>query len=275
MAALTATLLLAILPACHTQRQTSSPAPTETTAAVDGYRSMVEAYLPWQRLRVPFTLKLLAPQKVSIGGTATFERSKGIHKSMKMFGMEVAVLQVDADSLTVVEKMNKQYLTIPVASALGGLDASVDNIQDLLTGRAFILGADSLTTSMARLFTIADPSGATSWLLTPRKQPAEASYSFAISSTGALSALRVDTRSNQQANATYTSIPSIPGHGAFASSMLVTTRVKDKDLQLMIEWDFSRARWDDDVEPKSITIGRGYKQLSIDKLLKNLPAPTN
>ncbi|MFG6423672.1 MAG: hypothetical protein K1V71_04625, partial [Paramuribaculum sp.] len=86
MAALTATLLLAILPACHTQRQTSSPAPTETTAAVDGYRSMVEAYLPWQRLRVPFTLKLLAPQKVSIGGTATFERSKGIHMSMKMFG---------------------------------------------------------------------------------------------------------------------------------------------------------------------------------------------
>lgn len=258
---------------CRSQKDTATG--KSEISAVNDFVSMVDSYTPWQKIRVPFTLKLLSPQKFSIGGTAVFDRGNMVNMSMRMLGLEVAVLQITPDSLTFVEKMNRQYLTVPVAKALGGLDASIDNIQDLLTGRAFILGADSLSASMKDLFTIRRDKPGQPWLLIPRRQPEAASYSFAIAPTGALSILSVETSAGQQANATYTSTDAADGHGALASSILVTTRFNNKDLQLMVEWDFSRARWDGEVETKNLTIGRGYRPLDINALIKSLPSTPN
>ncbi len=274
LALLLAFLAMITVAGCRSQKESAAGSAAASTAISD-FASMVGSYTPWQKIRVPFTLKLLSPQKFSIGGTAVFDRGTMVNMSMRMFGLEVAVVQITPDSLTLVEKMNKQYLSVPVASALGGLDASVDNIQDLLTGRAFILGADSLTVGMKDLFTIRRTQPGQPWMLTPRHQPAAASYSFAIAPSGALAILSVETSGGQQANATYISADTADPHGALASSLLVTTRLNNKDLQIMIEWDFSRARWDDDVETKPLTLGRNYRPLDINALIKSLPSTIN
>ncbi|MBD5346145.1 MAG: DUF4292 domain-containing protein [Bacteroides sp.] len=267
-------VILAAISACRSQKEPVASS-SSSADAVTGYASMVEAYKPWERIRLPFTLRLMAPKKFSISGTATFERGSYVHMSMRMLGMEVAVLQFTPDSLTLVEKMNKQYLSVPVAKALGGLDASIDNIEDLLTGRAFILGADSLTLAMNNLFKVEAVRSGQPWMLTPRKQPENAVYAFTISPTGTVELLTVDTESAINATATYTPATVDPVHGAFASSILVSTRIKSQDLQLEVEWDFSRARWDADAETKNISIGRGYRKLSVETLLKALPASSS
>lgn len=268
-----AALLIAVVPACNTQKKAAAtPGSSMAGEATSGYDAMVSSYTSWQRIRVPFNLRLIAPANFSIGGTATFERGKSIHLSLRMIGMEVAALQVTPDSLIVVEKMNRQYLAVPVAKALGGLDASIDNIQDLLTGRAFILGADSLTLAMKDRFKILYTDPGRPWLLTPAKQPSGVSYSFAVSPEGPLSSLTVEADKGPQINFTYSSPALVPSRGALDASMLISSELKGKDFRLIIDWDFSRARWDADVEPKSLTIGAGYRPLNVDALLKSLPA---
>lgn len=271
----TLTILVSLaLVGCRSQRDTVREVSQAAESQAD-YDAMVAACRQWQRIRVPFTLKILAPQKASIGGTATFDRGNSIYMSLRMLGMEVAVVDINSDSLCIAEKMNRQYLSVPVASALGGLDASIDNIQDLLTGRAFILGADSLTLALRDRFKISATAPGEPWLLTPRKQPSGAKYSFAVNPAGSLAIMTVDTSGGQRANATFGSPVITDTCGPFASSVLVTTKLKDKDLELIIEWDFGRAKFDNEVELKNLKIGSNYRRLDPQALLKNLPATTN
>lgn len=259
--------------ACSPKRQTVAPATVPGTETVDPYEALVESCSPgWRQLRVPFTLRLISPKEVSIGGTATMDRDRLVILSLRMLGFEVGALQVTGDTLTVIEKMNRQYLTAPIAKALGGFDANVANIQDLLCGRVFILGADSITADMRRDFDITpDRDNARRLILTPRRQPRGARYAFAINTRSRLEDLTVIPGKHPEATVTYSGHADTPC-GTMASSMTIVAEVNGKPVEALIEWDWRRARFDADVEIRPVTIGRGYKPLDIQSLLKKLPA---
>lgn len=266
-------ILIAAFASCRSQKESSVTAvPGGGTTAVTPYETLISSSSPsWTAVRVPFTLRLTSPKEISLGGIATMSRDRSVLLSFRMLGFEVAALQVTGDSLTVIEKMNKQYLTVPVSKALGGFDACVANVQDLLTGRAFLLGADSLSLAMASDFTLARADGGRSWTLSPKRLPRLAAYSFSLSPSGRLEALNIVPDSYPEATVAYPSHAATPC-GEMASSAAISAEVKDSPLRAVIDWDWRKARFDSDVDVRPLTVGRGYRPLDVSSLLKMLPS---
>lgn len=270
-------LLLALLAAvistsCHTQKEASSSAPAAGQETVSPFMALTASCQPgWEAVRVPFSLRLTSPKEMTVGGIATMSRDSSILLSFRMLGFEVAALQVNGDTLTVIEKMNKQYLTVPVANALGGLDACVANIQDILTGRIFLLGTPAVTADMESRFSLKSTDDGRAWILAPKKQPHGARYSFSLTPSGRLEALTVVPDGFQEATAAYSSAADTPA-GSMATAIDISAELKGKPLRATIEWDWRKARFDSDVEIKPLSVGRGYRQLDISSLLKKLPA---
>lgn len=103
-----------------------------------GCRSAKPSVMPeqdnrWTDLYVPVKLELTEPSRMSISGRATIVRNKSIYLSLRMIGMEVATVYVDADSIFATEKMHRQMLAVGFDRALGKR-LTVGELQDLLLG---------------------------------------------------------------------------------------------------------------------------------------------
>lgn len=263
------------LAGCSTQKKAiATPGATTTEERAIGYDAVKASYGNWNRVRVPFTLRLNAPQKASISGTATMERGRLLLLSMRVLGIEMAVVQVTPDSATFVDKMNRRYLSLPVDKALGGFDANLSNIQDLLTGRAFLLGTDSLAATRQSDFNISVIDAGRAWTLTPRRTPKEAAYSFTFNPANELTGLTVTPKGHPEATLGYSDTAGTP-EGIFASLLSIDLTVKDKRIDATLEWNWNRARYDNDVDATPVKISGNYKPINPEALIKSLPVNAN
>ncbi|MCM1029197.1 MAG: DUF4292 domain-containing protein [Alloprevotella sp.] len=264
---LTLFILTLALASCGSKK--SLPAPDYST--LSGYEAIEASYRQWQRLRVPVTLSISSPKQMSISGVATMVRDSSINISLRMLGLEVAVMDITPDSITLAEKMNKQYLSIPIADAIGRYGFTPANLQDLLTGRVFLLGASTLTPAMATDFTVITDTGLPQWLLKPKSQPKEASYIFAIRPDNTLSAITITPTGREPMGIPYTASEATAA-GVFATDLHVVIPTKKAEVVAGIQWNWSKATFDSQVTVKPFTLGKGYRRLDIDQLLKQLPA---
>lgn len=265
----------ALLSGCSTQKKAvSAPGTAVTEERSIGFDAVKASYGAWERIRVPFTLRLNAPQKASISGTATMERGRLIILSMRVLGIEMAVVQVTPDSATFVDKMNRRYLSLPVDKALGGFDANISNIQDLLTGRAFLLGTDSLAATRPSDFSFNVTNGGRAWTLAPKRTPKGAAYSFTFNPSNELTGLTVTPKGHPEATLGYSDAAGTP-EGMFASLLSVDLTVRDKRVDAALEWNWSRARYDADVDVRPVSIGSNYKPIKPEALIKSLPVNAN
>ena len=261
-------LTLIYMAGCSSSKNAAKQVAGETTTvAAKGstpFESMVATYGDWTSLRVPVTLRVSGTKNLSIGGTATMVRDKSLTMSLRFFGMEIGSLYVGADSLVVIDKVNRQYMVQPVGDALAGFDVNISNLQDLLLGRVFLLGKEKLTPAMASDFKITD--NADGMLLTPRKQPSAVSYSFMVNG-GVLNLLTVDRGSGEPVTCTYADALETEG-GRVAGSATVAAKLKDKPLELEFDWNFGKARWNDPSDVKDLKIPSGYTRRTAAEILK-------
>lgn len=276
LTAATSLLILAgtMLAGCSTQKKAIATPDTTTEERSIGFDAVKASYGNWERIRVPFTLRLNAPQKASISGTATMERGRMLILSMRVLGIEMAVVQVTPDSATFVDKMNRRYLSLPIDKALGGFDANISNIQDLLTGRAFLLGTDSLAATRQSDFDVNITDAGRAWTLTPKRAPKDAAYSFTFNPANELTGLTVIPKGHPEATLGYSDAAGTP-EGMFASLLSVDLTVKDKRIDANLEWNWNRASYDADVDVRPVSIGGNYKPINPEALIKSLPVNTN
>lgn len=90
----------------------------------------------WQRIQVPIQLKLSSPQKMSVSGTLNMVRDSTIVISARLLGMEVAVVAVDGETVTILDKYNRQAYKVGCKEVMGGFDLTVGQLQDIITGEA-------------------------------------------------------------------------------------------------------------------------------------------
>lgn len=263
-----------MLAGCSTQKKAVATPDTTTEERSIGFDAVKASYGNWERIRVPFTLRLNAPQKASISGTATMERGRLLILSMRVLGIEMAVVQVTPDSATFVDKMNRRYLSLPIDKALGGFDANISNIQDLITGRAFLLGTDSLAATRQSDFNVNVTDTGRAWTLTPKLTPKGAAYSFTFNPANELTGLTVTPKGHPEATLGYSDTAGTP-EGMFASLLSVDLTIKDKRVDANLEWNWSRARYDADVDVRPVSIGGNYKPINPESLIKSLPVNTN
>lgn len=278
-ATLIALLAMLCMAGCRSQKPDAAtaghtPAATATAPALpaseaDRYETLCASYRPWTDVSLPVKIELKSPARLSASARAYMKRGEWVYMSVRMLGFEIATLWVDNDSVIAVDKFHKRYVSQSLSSLFGSGKVSLLDIQDLLTGRAFLAPEGTATPSMRRQFSITD-NGADSWLLIPEKETDGFSYGFLVSTPdNTLLATQVEVGSHA-ATIMYASPVTTPDAGAFCKSVNLTTSTpKGTSLEAALTWDFSSAKWNSG-EERAPKVPSGYTRISASSLLKTL-----
>lgn len=251
------------------QAQSTSPAQTVTTfTAADTHKSLDAYSRPWDKLRMPLTVRLSQPKSVSISGTATMVRGKSLTLSFRVFGMEVAVLYLTQDSLLAIDKFHKRYVMEPLAPVLGGFPVNIDNVQDLLTGRPFLLGSDKTIAADASKFDIDVTSDSNIWTMIPKKMPSKVEYGFSFDSMLSLVALIVKVADKAPVDLTYSPAEQTPV-GPFSPQIAIEAQAGKTAVAGTISYNFGKLKTDKAVDDRPIQQpGSNYERIPAKSLLK-------
>lgn len=251
------------------QAQTTAPLLNGTTITETDTHTTLEQYSePWQKLRMPLTVKLSQPKSVSISGTATMVRGRSVTLSFRVFGMEVAVLYLTPDSLLAIDKFHKRYVMEPLAPVLGGFPVNIDNVQDLLTGRPFLLGSDKPIADNASRFDIEVTSGSNVWTMIPKKMPSKFEYGFSFDSMLSLVALIVKVADKSPVEIAYSPAERTPA-GIFSPKITINATAGKTAVAGTISYNFGKIKTDDAVDAREIERpGSNYERIPAKSLLK-------
>lgn len=139
IAIITASLMLW---ACSSSRKASSPgiAGIYSSASDDASSPAAPA---WNDLRVPISLNVSKPAALKIGGAMTMVRGSSIHISLRFLGMEVGAAYATTDSVYAYAKLQRVYIAESTRDILGGIGASISDLQALIIGQAIDLPASA------------------------------------------------------------------------------------------------------------------------------------
>lgn len=224
----------AVTPAAPTEEVTDNELPARAAA-------MLTAPLPWTSVKMPVKVRLKSPASVSLSGTAVMERGKGVQISLRFMGMvDVGSLTATPDSVTVIDKYHKLYLSVPTAELLKGLPATVDNLIDLLLGQPFILGGTRPSAGDASLTLAATPDGR--WIMTPGTVKDVWQYSFIGNEANRLVSTVLTRSGVPVATLDYSDITATFQAGPVAGEATLTVPGK-KPVEADITWRIDRATW--------------------------------
>ncbi len=266
----------AILTGCGTNKGVTTTTSRETTSGTATLsittgecKAILANYGEWERVKIPLNLRLRQPKSMSLSATATMERGKSILISLRFIGMEVGVLYLTSDSILAIDKFNKRYVSEPLEPLLGGFPANISNVQDLLTGRPFLLGNEKPIASEINKFEIDTQLGNDMWGLIPKTFPSGVEYGFSFSPVTALSLLVVKAGSHDPVNVNFSSPETTPA-GPMSPTVSISATLGKTSLDASLEWNFAKAKWNEGVEIQKPSIPRGAERIAAAKLLKSL-----
>ncbi len=187
---------------------------------------------------------------------------------MRFMGIEVAVADISDTAIVVCDKYNKRYLDVDLASLIGQLPLNISNLVDLLLGRVFLPGAGTLTTSDSRSFEI---SKGTPMTLRPKVDLNSGEIVFNISpEIMTPESLDITVSGKEVARIAYSDYTDAPPltKGMMASRVAVPLSLKGKPLNVSVEWNFAKAKWNDEVKAKTFSIPSSYTRMDLQSLLK-------
>lgn len=230
------------------------------------FSSLQSSYGAWNDVKMPVKLRLRSPKQVSVSGTMTMVSGKSIGLSFKVFGMEVAQISVTADSIYALYKMDKVYFAEDIAGFMGDFPATVGNLQDLLLGRAFVLGDGAMRSSGCLL-----AGNGASWTITPQDAPAGMSYEFEVSlPLNRVSSMSVNIPSRSPIVASYADTE-MTAVGVAAAETTIRAKTSKAELEASIELNLNRAEWNTG-SVKPWTAPKGYRRITKAEVAKMIKA---
>lgn len=277
--AVLAALCSAAVASCSSSRRTAvqgtqqAPAAPIATNWKAEATSIAASYGTWERLRMPVKVELRSPKSVSISGTATLIRNSSIHISLRYFGFEVGWMHLTSDSVTIADKYHKRYLSEAITPFLAGAPVTIANVQDLLLGRMFEMGAStSLTATQVSQGTTEADDGI--YYFIPRESASSPfTCGFAlIPSASELSPLMLTGAviggENHPVEVRYAAATATKaGPMTTAASLSYTTGKTAIDATL--HWNFDKSRWGADVDLPSVSVA-GYSRVTLDMIMSML-----
>lgn len=207
------------------------------------YAQLCGSYADWQDVNMPVRLSVTSPKSISLSARAAMKRDKWISISVRMLGFEVASLFVDQDSVHVIDRYHKAYISESIAKVLGSTGVKVADIQDLLLGRGFVTGdaGGTFTTALATAIEFASsPEGL---MILPAIQPQEFEYGFILApDANRIGAASVNVKNRNSGVITYTDPITTPQAGSFAGEASIEL-MHGKKIAASFKWNFSSAKW--------------------------------
>lgn len=231
------TSVILLLTACGSSRKTSQSVGAGQYAPVENADTAAGG-LRWTDLRIPVSVNIEKPRSFRVGGTMTMVKDKSIHISLRFFGMEMAAAYVTSDSVFAYAKMQRVYVAESIRDALGGINASVGDVQSLLLGCPVSLpgaaGGASIEISE-------------------------------LEATGQPLSIAVSHLSGRTASLVYTPLESLP----LAQALIISASSGNKEIAASMEYDWSKAEVDKGND-RPFSIPRNYQRIKGSALLRSL-----
>lgn len=262
------TMLTLIAGACSSTKKTAPNTQNGSSKienAADYFSGITSDCSSWQQIKVPFNVSISQPTQISASGQAVMVRGKYINLSVRILGMEVAALYLTNDSILVVDRWNKRYISENLRQFLKGFPANISNLQDLLTGRPFVLGKEKLTAESLSGFNV-EQQGNT-WGLQPKQSVSGLDYAFIFSARQLLS--MIISAGSTNVNITYGE-PAKTVDGTFASSIDIKADAPKKPVNGVIQWRWNKAEFGSSFTPRHLEKPGNYTRIKASDLLDKL-----
>lgn len=251
---------------CRSTRQVPvEPTGTAVADAAQLYKRLGKNDGSWTDVTVPVKLQLSSPASLSVSGRARMVRGRSVDISLRVLGMEVAQLYVTNDSVYALYRLKKQYIAEGIRQAVGKFPVNLDNLQDLLLGRVFVLGHQSLADVPMKALDISREGDG--WNVIPKDAPSDMSYGFRLSEAALLERFVAYALDNSLVTTVgYSGYVSTPS-GLAAREVAVEVVKGRRTITAGIEWRWDDAKWDTGVKSEW-SRPRGYTRLESKDLLK-------
>lgn len=259
---------ITVLQSCHSVKSSVSTTLSDDTEE-ELYTRLISDYKSWSDIYMPVTLSVSSPMDMSISGRATFIRDSEIHLSLRMIGIEVAVIYINNEKIYIIDKFNKRYIEDSLSKLPGDLPVTVSNIQDMLLGRIFLPGVGTLAAADASKFILSESKDRT-WTLTPRAQVKGADWHFNASRTNPpmLTGISLKLATGEPVECVYSDQNNTLA-GLIASSLGLSTTFGSKKINVNVSWGLNDAKWNTGRSIKFSAPGSSYKRISLDSLIKS------
>lgn len=229
------------------------------------FDSVASTYMDWNDIVVPVELNLVQPKEFSITGKATMVKDESIYISIRFLGFEAANIFINNDSIYATYKMGRIYLAENIKNLAKGYPIKLSDIQDMLLGRAFIVGEGTINASMEKNISL--KRNDENWILTPKSNIPKVNYNYTFDlKTNLLKLLTVfiDNSNPILCNYDYYSNTAI---GQVAQETTISATIAEKPLKASLRWDFNNARYNSGAKT-SWKKPNGYQKVEASALLK-------
>ncbi len=230
------------------------------------FDSAISSYKDWHDVVMPVDLSLHQPKEFSVSGRATMVKDECVYISIRVLGFEAANIYITPDSIFASYKLNKIYVAEETSQLLANYPVTIGNIQDLLLGRAFMLGKGTLSSDMKKKLTL--NSTTELWSVIPNQNLKNVIYSFFFDlSSNALAMTKVDIEGKKPVECKYQNPPVNTVAGYVSKGINLSTTLKNMPIDADLRWNLSGAKWNTGATAKWKT-PKGYKRISASDLLK-------
>lgn len=283
---LAACIILILAGSCHSSRKAATEDVTVVNIVplkpdADFYKFIRSKIIAnqgnWEYLKLPVTMKLSKPKDMSINGTAWMQRDSSIVISLRYMGFEVGSLSLTPDSITVIDKMHKSYMTESLDKFLDGMNFDLSNLQNILLGLPFQLGQKSISESDLMRADIDTDDDSGEIIMIPADQPESGAYGFSFWPWGSLNGIVLKSGQHEPVTVSYNSASSKSNvetpAGDMAKDVNVTATAGKISIDATLVWNFDKAKWNDPSQHRTVRPGKNYKRLDpsqISLILKKL-----
>lgn len=261
---------LLVFSGCHSSKRSLRPGEPlpENATLTQRYDALVDGYGNWSDVTVPVNFVLSSPQRFSISGRAKMIHDTSVDISLRMFGFEVGRIYLTVDSVHVMVKPKKVYMSESLEDVSRVLKFSVGNVQDLIMGRPFVLGGSTLspdTRDVGLQFVDGD-----SWTITPALPSSPASYGYRVCASNFLEYLVAGYDNGYlTASCGYSAPVNVEGVGVVSPDVDIKVVNPKQKIEASITWKWDNARWNEGIESEW-TVPRGYKRIKAADVIKNV-----
>lgn len=229
-------------------------------------RQTVAAYGEWERVKIPLTVRIASPKQLSVGASIEMQRGEYIYISMRYLGVEVCSMWATSDSVTVVDRMHKCYVSEPVSGFLGGFPVNVSNLQDLFLGRVFVLGQSEVVSKNITAGEI-DTGMSGNYIFVPESVSDKLEYGFSLSDVNGLMSFMVQAGDHDPVKCFYGN-PAVTGFGPVASDLKINAVAGKTGIDATLEYNISKIKWNTEVKKRELDIPGGYRRIPASDVMR-------
>lgn len=261
--AISVLFIFLLFTACKTSKEmTMSNSYLQPT---DKINAVTSSYNNWKTFTTKGKITMKGTDKASSSMQIKMIRDKFISISIRpMMGLEMWNLFLTNDSLIIIDKVKKCYVTESLANFSMGFPLTIGTMQDLFLNRAFVVGSGTLNRKNIKETIVTDYDNDI-WYVTPRKKAAGFDYTFTFNEMNQLVNLTASQSFDPEPyTVNYSDFEQTPW-GYFAKEVKIDAMLGNAPFSLKLAYN-SNLIWDGKVNAK-INKKSKYKHISFREYL--------